>query len=197
MAIVALPASPGLAEIVWTQAQPTQVNKSEFTSRRRVTILPAAPRWTASVRVVPILGEAAVRPWRSFFAKLQGQAGQFRLIAVEGPQITGVAVQVDGASQAGTTIATKGWGAAGLKLREGCLFTLDDQLITLTADVVADGTGKAILTSAVPVRISPANNAPVEVSLPYGLMSMVDDARPITAGKGQQYTIEFACEESF
>jgi len=41
--LIPMPAAPIAANIEWTLDQPGQVNRSEFTGRRKVTILAAAP----------------------------------------------------------------------------------------------------------------------------------------------------------
>jgi hypothetical protein len=88
MAVITLPDN-NFRSAQWTLVQPTQVNRSEFTGARQVMQLPGASYWRASVEHVPIKGEANVRAWRSFFARLQGQVNTFRLIASEGAQYSG------------------------------------------------------------------------------------------------------------
>jgi hypothetical protein len=195
--IIAMPPAPVALQIQWRLRQPTQVNRSEFTGRRRTTILAAAPRWTAQVSMPPILGEEGVLPWRAFFARLQGQAHSFRLVACERVQFNSTAVTVKGAGQGGSTILTQGWGSAGEKLKAGHFATVADQLLQLTEPVVANSSGEAELTFLPYARLSPADAAPVEVRRPWALMSLTEDEAGWDVGKGQRYAISFACEESF
>ena len=85
MSVITLPDN-NFRSINWTLVQPTQVNRSEFTSARQVMQLPGASYWKVSADHVPIRGEANIRSWRSFLAKLRGQTNTFRLPAVEGAQ---------------------------------------------------------------------------------------------------------------
>jgi hypothetical protein len=43
--LITMPASPVAATIDWSLDQPGESNRSEVTGKRRVTLLPAAPRW--------------------------------------------------------------------------------------------------------------------------------------------------------
>lgn len=197
MTLITMPAAPVPAEIEWTHDQPSQSNRSEFTGIRRTTILPQAARWEAKVTLPVIQGEAAFRPWRGFLAKLRGTANSFRLGATETDQIIGVAVTATAGGQQGTFLATTGWGPAGLKLPMGSLVTIGDQLLELVDDVVAGGGGNAVLSFAVPLRVSPAAGAPIEVRRPYGVMSLKDSKPGWKVSPGQLYQVQFDCEEAF
>lgn len=97
MSIIALPDN-NFRSVQWTLVQPTQVNRSEFTSARQVMQLPGASYWKASADHVPIKGETNIRPWRAFFAKLRGQENTFELQAVESAQHAGSDARVGFAS---------------------------------------------------------------------------------------------------
>lgn len=196
--LIPFPAAPVPAKIDWSIDQPAQVNRGEFTGRRRVTILTAAPRFYAQVILPPILGEDRVLDWRAFVVDLDGVANSFRLVAVERDQMpAGVAVSVDGAGQGGLQLATKGWGAAGQKLKRGQFVTVNDQLLMLRAPVIADVNGRAVLSVKPYLRLSPIDNAPLEVRRPYALMAMSDPRNGWSVGIGQNYAVSFACEEAF
>jgi hypothetical protein len=196
--LIPFPAAPVPAEIQWEIDQPGQVNRGEFTGRRRVTILSAAPRWFAQVTMPPILGEERVLDWRAFVVDLEGVANSFRLIACERDQVLApIAVQVDGSSQGGLQLATRGWGTAGQKLRRGQFVTVGEQLLMLRAPVVADANGRAVLSIKPYLRLSPADGAPVEVRRPYAVMAMSDPRNGWRVGIGQNYGISFQCEEAF
>lgn len=197
MTIIAMPATPAPRKISWKLRQPTQVNRSEFTGRRKVTVLATAPRWTATVELPPITGEPNVYAWRAFAVDCDGQANSFRLIACERDQITGVTVLVNGGGQGGFAINTDGWGGAGVKLRRGQFVTIADQLLTLTADVVADGTGAARIQFKPFLRRVTVDNSAIEVRRPYALMAMSDDEAGWAVDVGQQYAVSFECEEAY
>jgi len=195
--LISMPAAPVAANIAWDIEQPGQANRGEFTGRRRATLLAQAPRWYAEVTLPPIIGEARVYDWRAFVVDCDGIANSFRVIACERPQITGVAVTVKGAGQFAHQLVTQGWGAAGRKLRRGQFFTVNDQLLMLQADVVADASGVAVLTFKPYLRFSPANGAVVEVTRPYAVMVMTDPRNGWKVGIGQNYAVTFKCEEAF
>lgn len=195
--LIQMPASPVAADIKWDIDQPGQANRGEFTGKRRVTLLTAAPRWYAKVTLPPILGEVRALPWRAFAVDCDGIANTFRVIACEREQISGVAVTVRGAGQQGHSLVTTGWGAAGTKLLRGQFVTVAGQLLMLMADVVANAAGDATLSFKPYLRLSPAANAPVEVGRPYAVMSMTDPKCGWKAGVGQNYAVSFDCEESF
>ena len=198
MTLITMPTDPIPAEIDWTIEQPGQANRSEFTGRRRVTLLSAAPRWFATVKLPAILGEDRAMAWRAFVVDCDGIANSFRVIACEREQIAGaIDVRVMGAGQGGHTLVTSGWGPAGIKLKRGQFVTLGDQLLMLTAPVVADANGRATLFIKPYVRLVPTDNAPVEVKRPYAVMAMSDPKSGWNVGRGQTYGVEFNCEEAF
>lgn len=195
--LIDFPAAPLPAEIEWNIDQPSQANRGEFTGKRRVTLLSAAPRWYAKVTMPAIVGEERVLDWRAFVVDCDGIANSFRLVACDRPQISGVAVTVDGAGQGGLQLATKGWGAAGTKLKRGQFITLADQLLMLRAPVVADADGNAVLSVKPYIRFATVDGAAIEVTEPYAVMSMSDPKNGWKSGIGAQYAITFDCEESF
>lgn len=196
MSIIPFPSCPPIGAIKWRLNQPTQVNRSEWTKRRKVTILASAPMWMAEVPPFDLIGEDMVRAWRVFLTKCRGQANTFRLPAVKASQITGVSPLVNGGGQGGYSILTDAWGADGIKLRAGQFVTINDQLLLLTEDVVA-ANGGARITFEPHIRYIPADNTPVNVSVPTAIMAMTDD----TAGWDDEdfdlFTVGFAAEEAF
>jgi hypothetical protein len=196
--LINIPAEPVASDIEWTIDQPGQVNRGEWTGRRRVTLLPAAPRWFAKVTLPPITGESRVLDWRAFVVDCDGVANSFRVIACEGDQISGsLDVRVKGGGQGGHALATSGWGSAGLKVRRGQFVTLGDQLLMLNADVIADDSGNATLSVKPYIRIVPADKAPIEVKRPYAVMAMSDPKNGWKVGIGKKYAVSFDCEEAF
>lgn len=69
--------------------RPAQVNRSAYTGARQVVGLPGGARWRFAAEHVPIIGEAAFRPWRAALAKLKGVENTFRMPAGEGAQRVG------------------------------------------------------------------------------------------------------------
>jgi hypothetical protein len=110
--------------------------------------------------------------------------------------------QVNGAGQTGVALSVFGLAPNLVHLRAGHCVTVvypsgDEQLIPLTADVVADGSGLAQLQFAAPMRQSPANNSFVELSRPWGLMRALEPLQTahIPGGIVQPGAVTF--EEAF
>jgi hypothetical protein len=198
MALIMMPADPKPVEIKWRLKQPTQVNRSEWTGRRKVTVLATAPRWTAQVTMPPLIREKAILPWRVFLARCMGQAHTFRLVAVEGRQQRfplGL-IEVDGGGQTGFFLNTRGWTPQAY-LTAGRMITVGDQLLHLTEQVIADASGRARLPIMPYLRGSPPDGSPIEAMRPYAVMAMSEDENGWDVGKGQQYSVSFNCEEAY
>jgi hypothetical protein len=187
----------GIRSIAWELDNPAQVNRSSWTGRRQVVALPGATRWRAKVVLTPKMSEIEVLAWRAFLMQLRGQQNTFRLRAVEKSQITGVSPLVNGAGQSGYSLSTDGWGAAGLKLVAGQFITIGDQLIPLGVDVVANSSGQAVLTLDTRLRLSPADNAAIEVSYPTAIMALASSTISWSVDPGRLYGFAFDAEEAF
>jgi hypothetical protein len=204
MTVIAMPTCPPLAGINWRYQQPTEVNRSEWTNKRKVAILPAAAMWTADVPDIEILDEESFWAWNAFFADLQGRANTFRLPVVRRPQIVGVTPTVNGAAQIGYNLVTAGWGTSGVKLRRGQFVTVNDQLMRLTADVVS-ASGAATLHFERWLRSSPANGSALVVDIPTAIMALADDNTSFSDNtiSWDEFRIDtdiktgFTCEEAF
>lgn len=195
--LIAMPTDPDAAEIDWTIDQPAQSNRAEFTGKRRVTLLTAAPRWHAKVTLPPIVGEDRVLDWRAFVVDCDGIANSFRLVACEGEQVAEAAVRIDAASPDPLTLKTAGWSSAGLKLKRGHFVTVADQLLMVRAPVIADGDGRATISVKAYLRSQPVVGAPAEVRKPYAVMCMSDPKNGWKVGIGRNYSVSFDCEEAF
>lgn len=196
--LIAMPSWPVPRTIKWDIDQPAQVNRGEWTNRRRVTLLPAAPRLYASVTLPPIIGEDRVLDWRAFVVDCDGVANRFRLIACERPQVAGnPLVQVHGDGQLGFALQTRGWGSPGLKLKRGMMITVNEQLLMVMAPVVATNDGVALIEFKPYLRAIPLDGTNIEVKRPYATVSMSDPKNGWAVDVGQQYDITFPCEESF
>jgi hypothetical protein len=86
---------------------------------------------------------------------------------------------VNGVNQTGETLALSGLAPSQRNLRAGQMLTVvlpgdDEQLIMLTADLLADASGNGTAQLGSPLRRSPANGATVELDRPWGLMRTTD-----------------------
>lgn len=195
MAVIAMPGF-GIRSVDWVLDQPAQVNRSEFTAKRRVMPL-GRGFWAASVGLRPLYAHE-VGKWRGFLAALRGQVNVFDLPAVEAAQISGVVVRVNGAGQGGYALQTTGWGAgAGKRLETGQFIAVGSQLLQLTEPVVANAAGSALVRFVPALRTRPADGTLIEVAWPKARMALSDSRIGWNVEPGPLYSAGFSCEEAF
>jgi hypothetical protein len=203
--------------MAWRLVMPSQTNVSDWTGRRQ-TLASGRGWWECQLSLPPIVGTANVNAWRSFIAKARGAANDFRVPVdptAQAPNITTTAVGslslnfttnlyqtfsptplVNGSGQTGRTLSTTGWPVSSTVLQAGQFVTINDQLLQLTENVVSNASGIATLTFEPPVRVSPANNAPVEYENPYCLMYFVEEPT-LSVENGYVYSLSLNLRESF
>jgi hypothetical protein len=170
-----------------------EATRSPYTGTPQVSSNPWHGYFTLSAEHVPIVREANVRPWRAFFAKVNGQENWFKFKAVEERQThTAHAAKVYGNGQAlprrtlRIELVPNVVGFPG----EGMLATVQNQLLMITAValVPAEGAGVRDLTFNFPLRDYAADETLLELTEPYGVF-MFDDPRASfpEPGTGQQY----------
>jgi hypothetical protein len=137
MTIIAMPASVRVRSAQWSLDRPAQVNRSAYSGARRVVANPWHGKWSASVEVVPLVGEANVRAWRAFLASLKGQINTFQLPATEGPQHSmGPSTASAGASQGATAIVLAAAPTLGSELlTNGSFATTSSWTLTSGASI--------------------------------------------------------------
>lgn len=215
MATITFPSTPKIQTINWRLIEPAQANISEWTGSRQVL---ASNRgwWECEITMPPVVGEANARAWLSFMAQARGKVNDFRIPAtpneqtnawpVPAPELwlnflgqsysVGDEPSINGAGQTGRSLATDGWPPSTTVLYAGQFVTINNQLLQLTADVASNAAGQAIITFAPTIRVSPADNAPIEFRNPYALMYSVDDFS-YSVEPGMVYSLSFNLRESF
>lgn len=195
---IEMPRSPVAAEIEWTLDQPSQTNRAEFNGRGhgRATVLAGGARWSAKIKLPTVLSERQFRPWRSFLARVRGQANTFRVVAVEGPQLRlFCTVVVDGAGQKGYQLKTRGW-LPGLRLLDGMFLTVGDRLLVVAGNTaIAGSDGRLTITLDPLIPAGLVDGAPVEVHRPYAVLQLSSSKAAYTVGRGQTYSVSFDAEE--
>jgi hypothetical protein len=180
----------------WRLVMPSQNNVSGWTGQRQVV---ASNRgwWECSITLPPIVGTAAVKPWRSYIAQARGVANDFRVpVHPTAQSALSNTVLVRGAGQGGRSIVSDGWPVSATPLSAGDYVTIGDQLLQLTANVVSDASGIATLTFEPPIRRVPADNATVEYKNPYALMYFTEEPT-VSVGLADVYNLGFSLRESF
>lgn len=181
--IVGVYASP------WTGEQQVQGHPGEF--------------WVATVST-PSLFEREADEWRAFVTALRGRLGTFLMgdpaKTVPDGANSGTPV-VDGASQTGFELATRGWDAntTGVLL-EGDYIQLgtgsDSRLHVLTADASSNASGEATLDLWPRLRSSPSDGDTVITTDTVGRWRLVDNAVGWRWVPPARTSIQFSCREA-
>lgn len=195
MALITPPETMPIARIEWSLQQPHQVNRSGWTGRRQVSTTPGAARWSCSVEFRPIRGQETAKPWRGFFAALNGQVNHFPVVAVEAAQHGGANPTIT-AGAAGANTLTLSSSPPALESGDFLTVKLADgtyQLVQLTAAI--SGTTATFMP---PLRAAAATGSgSVETILPYAHVALVEDAYSYGVERGQMYSFAFTAEEAF
>lgn len=202
MAVITMPSSPKPRRVQLSLRQPTQVNRSEWTGRRKVTILAGAPMWLLAAEYPPIVGEANILLWRAFLVQLQGQANTFRLRLSEGAQRVGSNPSVNGAGQTGTALSLSGLTPSATNLRAGHWLTvpLTDgtwQAVQLIADLTANASGVGTAAFRPWLRAAASNGGACESVYPWVELALTSDTTGWGVEPGQIYSLSLDCEEAF
>lgn len=186
--------------------------RSPFDGTEQTLELPGAV-WIASLTFrlhaglqPPHAGEAQLL--EAFLASLRGRAGRFRWApprlrrgvaqSISGGQ---AARQIDGASQTGSSIATKGWPASEADLYlPGDLIGWNDptgraQLHMVTGATGSDGSGECVVPISPPIRRSPANEQAL-LAAPVGVFRLAEDAPRIRHLPSQMVEFGLVIEET-
>lgn len=204
MPILSMPSSPAFARARFRLLANTQTFVSPLDQSAQTLELPGA-RWAGEFEL-PAMKRAQAAPWQAFLAQLRGPAGRFYAGDPDARSPRGAATgapKINGASQSGGALATKGWSAsvAGI-LRAGDYIAFDAgagrELHILTADAASDGAGNATLAIEPPIRVPPLDNAAIIVSGATCVMRLADhDQTAWDADEQGVYAIGFSAIESF
>ena len=169
-----LPAFPDAAAVTISPLNTVAILTSPFSLKQQVQRF-GGQLWQADIelRSMPL---AVAAPWTAMLLALNGRQGTVLVgnpyAAAPFGAATGTPL-VDGASQAGATLATKGWtpSVTGI-LKAGDSIQLgsgaETRLHQVLEDADSDGTGLASLTLWPDLRDSPADGAAVVTQSPKG-----------------------------
>ena len=197
LAFPVLSVNPGTFE--WRLESNTQILESPLTKAVQTIEQPGA-RWSATLGYINLI-DPDVALLQAFLAQLRGMANRFTLANFERSTPRGIATGtplVNGASQTGTSLNTKGWTASQTGImKAGDYFTVNGELKMMAADANSDGTGLATLVFEPPLRASPADNAALTVNSPTATFMLRDSkvGWPRHAPAFRNFTID--CIEQF
>lgn len=175
------PSTPPLENISVTGVTPNMVSVAHSMARQ-VRTRGAVQRWMIEGNLPANLSRAEMAPLIAF---LVSQKGRYETFSFTPPVIsdargtaTGTPL-VDGASQTGRSVNTKGWTAditGILKAGDFIKFTGHNKVYMVTADADSDGAGEAEIIIEPALFESPSNEAPITVNSLSFTVAMVDDS---------------------
>lgn len=193
-----LPTSPSIREMTWTPQTNVAVSTSEFTGEQQV-YEHQGMWWNVEVALPP-MERAEAEEWISFFLKLNGQQGTFRMGDPDGTTARGVATGtplVNGASQTGKSLITDGWTISTTDiLKAGDWIQIGDYAYKNLNDVNSDGSGNATLDIWPRLRSSPGNNATIIVASPTSLFRLASNTMVWNSNDLTHYGISFRAIEA-
>lgn len=179
------------------------VSASPFTGQQQVYEWPGA-WWEAKVSLPPMRRPDAER-WIAFLLSLRGRVGTFLMGVPLAQTPRGIATgtpQVNGGSQTGKMLATKGWTAnkTGILLA-GDYFQLGSGAATrlhkVLKDANSDGSGLATFDIFPSLRESPVNNDAITVTSAKGTFRLATNKQSFAIAIAQTYGIGFDAVEAF
>ena len=196
MATITYPSTPKPSGMSWRLSMPAQTNVSDWTGRRQ-TLASGRGWWECQITLPPIVGTTNINAWRAFVAKSRGGVNDFQIPVDPTAQSTSTATPlINGAAQTGRQLNTDGWTPSTTPLVAGQFVTINNQLLQLTENVNANGSGVATLTFEPSIRVSPSDNAAIEYKNPFCLMYLVEEP-VLSVENGYVYSLSLNLRESF
>lgn len=170
------------------------VTESAFTRQRHSVSLVGgiSDRWVGSL-TTPVLRPSQVKTMMNFLVKI-GQFGRFTLAHpdYDGPLSEETFGQVVGAGQSGRQLIADGFTPSTQILAKGEYFQVRTEFKRVTRDIDSDSTGEATLRFEPPLRVSPADDDPVDLVSPVLLLELLSVPSENTDDLGMQsFTIQF------
>ncbi len=195
-----LPTTSGLARVNLQYRCLNSVVSSAWTGATQIQTTDV-DGWLADVNL-PAMASDDAGEWRAFFAALRGRYGTFLLGDPTHITPRGIGTgspMVDGLSQSGFSLSTKGWTAStdGILLK-GDYFSLGVRLYMVVEDVNSDGDGKATFDIRPQLREAPGDSNALNLVSPKGLFRLASDTVQIvdTMGDELSYPISFSAIEA-
>lgn len=158
--------------------------------------------WRATI-TTKLLDRSSAAPWTAFLFKLNGPEGTF-LLGDDAADLLGSAngtPVVDGGSQTGQTLATRGWDAnqTGVLLA-GDYIQVDSgssaRLYQVLNDADADGNGKVTLDIWPQLRDKPTDGTSITTSNPVGVFRLAQNTSGYTWTPPSRTVITFDAVEA-
>lgn len=197
--VISLPTVPAAPSTVdFTATDIVAMSISPFTGQQQVQDWQQG--WLEASVSYPPLTHVQAQAWIAFMMGLRGQANVFQIgdpLAVA-PQGSGAGTPlVNGASQSGFTLNTKGWtaGASGV-LKPGDWLQIGYRLYRNLALANADGSGDAALSIWPSLRESPSDGDSIILDNTKGLFRLKTNARKWSETAARVYGVQFDFREA-
>lgn len=196
------PNAPCIASVTMTLVRTVGITASPFTKEEQAFKWPGEI-WMADFKLPSLTSRAAAAPWLAFGARLEGKWGRFLMgdpaARLPRGQPTGTPV-VDGASNTGNTLETRGWSAnAQGVLLEGDYIQIgtgvSSRLKMVTQDVNADSSGEATISIAPDLGSSPADGTAIITTNARGIFRLTENSFSWSVDPGPVYRISFSAVE--
>lgn len=188
MSEIAIPSPGDLLLDSLSLYSPAQVNRSQWTGRRKVVALAGAELWRGNATIDLIATEDEERPWRAFLFGLEGPVNWFRWLLPCNKHIGGRPTVASGAT-AGYTLPLSGMQPGTRILRKGQFMTVPlpsghSRAVCLTLDLIADGSGDATAAFRPALNETPTLGVTVETADPFIPMSPVEPTQGLDSADG-------------
>lgn len=159
------------ASMDWNLVSNSVEFESPFSGASQTVSYPGS-RWEASLSFKD-LNDWESRQLEVLLAKLDGMGGRIQLgdFGRWGRPAFGKPV-VNGSSNTGTTLGTRGWDVDRIILYAGDYITVNNELKMVTEDAWSDATGNCILMIAPMLRSIPSDGAVIETQFPTGIFRL-------------------------
>jgi hypothetical protein len=198
--IISLPTIPAApATIDFTATDIVAMSISPFTGQQQVQDWQQG--WLEASVSYPPLTHVQAQAWIAFLMGLRGQANVFQLgdpLAIA-PQGSGAgAPLVNGASQSGFSLNTKGWtaGASGVLMPGDWLQIGYRAYRVILSQVNADGSGDATINIYPSLRESPNDGDAITIRNTRGLFRLKTNARKWSETAARVYGVQFDIREA-
>lgn len=193
---------------------PTSIGRDSFTMRLQESVAVLRSPWTFATQIqehtgqlwlleasIPPCKRAQAAPWIAFIKALRGPVGTFLAGDPWAKAPQGLATgspKVNGGSQTGQTLLTKGWtpSVTGI-LKADDYIQIGQRLYSVTQDANSDGSGNATLEICPRIRESPADNTTIITTNTVGLFRLNTSEVPLyELDVDRLYSVSFTAVEA-
>jgi hypothetical protein len=193
-----MPSSPGPRSIEFTANDLVATSTGEFSAYQQAQDWGVS--WLEATVTMPPMTHAQAQVWIAWLLQMRGQLNMFQLPApiASIPMGSGTGTPVvNGASQTGYQLATKGWTASAENvLLPGDWLQIGYRLYKCLDTVSADANGDATFNIWPQLRESPSDGDSIILNNPKGLFRLSSNKRQWSITETQWYGMMFQIREA-